>query len=99
MTTVLTRAGYRRGAVAASLQHLVKAARILFALLISGGLLMSSGCVTSYVVEQAEGQHGNDPESALYALTPLTVPADVALTPFYLGAGIGSLIFTGHLPY
>lgn len=57
--------------------------------------MMAGGCVTGMTVERAEGDVGanEEPMPALYALTPFTVAADVALLPVYavwvIGVNVG----------
>ena len=57
-------------------------------------LAASNGCMTYEAVRHAKGKDGwicevprdrqGQPEPAFYALVPLTVPADVALSPLQL---------------
>ena len=59
---------------------------LLFALLVS-----ANGCMSYSAVQRAKGQHNvvtghspTEPHQSYYALLPLTVPADVATSPFQL---------------
>ena len=72
---------------------------LLFALLIS-----SNGCVTYSAIQRAKGEdnpvtghHASEPQPGYYALLPLTIPADIVASPFYLYCYIGFMI-TGDGP-
>jgi hypothetical protein len=68
-----------------------------------------SGCVTGNTLAIARGDRqdeekrgvenvNDEPHPGLYALLPLAVAADVALSPVYLLYTLGRFA-TGHLPY
>ena len=59
---------------------------LLLALLVS-----TNGCMTYSAVKRAKGEQNgvmgwpaSEPQSGYYALVPLTVPADIATSPFQL---------------
>jgi len=60
-------------------------------LLLIALLFSSNGCITYSSVQRAKGErnlvtghHPREPHPGYYALLPLTVPADIATSPFQL---------------
>ena len=76
--------------------------------ILAGCLLATSGCISAHVVNKKAKPHVEYDEKkketvevagqpAYYALLPLTIPADIVASPFYLYCYIAFLI-TGDGP-
>lgn len=67
------------------------AMKVIGTILLFAWLVSTSGCITYSTVKRAKGEENSvvgrpagEPQPGCYALLPLTVPADVATSPFQL---------------